>query len=373
MAVTPDTTIRLLKVPIEIDNLNQLTFASATAQLNYFQGLTGYIEEEDLSYQRKDNYIMFPYHIDSIIGYNYCMYQNSNYGSKWFYAFITKMEYENDGVTRVYIETDCYQSWMFEMTLKASFVEREHVNDDTIGKHTIPENLNVGEVKQEGTDFTFPALSSAISNYYIAIMSSWVINDNSVKDGGRQFDGVTLYNNSVFGSLINLIHITQASDVGNLLKFVRRTANDGHSADIQSIFVVPSGLIDSATLTTHTAYAGTQQTQELLFTWYTMPYTTTPKTSTATITKPTSYTGLTLKNNKCYTYPYSYLLVSNNAGSHNVLKYEDFSTTTADFELQLALSVGCSGKVVPKNYKGMVYNNDEAIAVAKYPTCRLVK
>ncbi len=37
--------------------------------------------------------------------------------------------------------------------------------------------------------------------------------------------------------------------------------------------------------------------------------------------------------------------------------------------MHFALSVGCSGKIVPKNYKGMVYNNDEAIAVAKYPTC----
>jgi hypothetical protein len=35
----------------------------------------------------------------------------------------------------------------------------------------------------------------------------------------------------------------------------------------------------------------------------------------------------------------------------------------------MSLSVGCSGRIVPKNYKGVEYNYDESIPVAKYPTC----
>lgn len=59
MAITPDTTIRLIKTPLSIDNKNQLTFANAEAQFNYFQSLP-HIEEDNCSYQRKSNVIRFP-------------------------------------------------------------------------------------------------------------------------------------------------------------------------------------------------------------------------------------------------------------------------------------------------------------------------
>lgn len=372
MAVTPDTTIKLLKVPIEIDNLNQLTFATKTAQYNYFNSLPS-IEEEDLYYQRKDNFISFPAHIDSILEYNYCMYQNSNYSNKWFYAFITRMEYENDGMTRVYIDTDCFQTWQFDIEYKASFVEREHVNDDTIGKHTIPENLDIGEVVQEGTAFTFPALSSAISNFYVGIMSSWQIDDGSVPTTipqGKQHARICVYNNNVYSDNLYLIHITEFTDFKNLSLFINRTSQDGHINDISNIFIIPSGAIDNAALSNpHTAYAVNPADNDYIFSWYTIEVNDSITTSNASITKPTSYTGLTLKNNKCFTFPYSYILVSNNAGSNNIYRYEDFTTTACQFELNLAVSIGCSGRLIPKNYKGMLYNEDEAIPLAKYPTC----
>ena len=375
MAVTPDTTIHLLKVPIEIDNLNQLTFANATAQYNYFISCPKKTED-DVYYQRKDDVIWWSDHIDNILSYNYVMYQNTNYSNKWFYAFITKMEYENDETTKIYIETDVFQTWQFDIVYKASFVEREHVNDDTIGKHTIPENLDIGEVTQEGTAFTFPALSSAISGFYVGIMSSWSIADNSVANPGhtsdsqgKQFDGISVYNNNVYGSQIFLIHISQYTDFQNLLLFIKRTGYDGHTNDISSIFIVPGGAVTFSSLTSHTAYASPSVSTALQFTWYTAPYSTNVVTSTASITKPTSYTNLTLKNNKCFVYPYSYILATNNAGSNNIYRYENFSTTSCGFDLDLAVSIGCSGRLIPKSYKGMTYNEDESIPLAKYPTC----
>ena len=125
MALTPDTEIRLLKLPLTIDNKNQLTFASLEAQTNYFLGITEYIELENCSYQRKDNIIRFPAHIDEIIEYDYIMYKNKNYGDKWFYAFVIGMEYENDGRTNVAIQTDVFQTWQFDILWKQSFIERE--------------------------------------------------------------------------------------------------------------------------------------------------------------------------------------------------------------------------------------------------------
>lgn len=124
MAITPNSGIRLLKVPLALDNKNQLTFDSEGEQYNYFNSLPK-IQIDDCQYQRKDNIIRFPAHIDTIIEYNYVMYQNLNYGEKWFYAFITNMNYVNDGLTEISIMTDVFQTWQFDITWKASFVERE--------------------------------------------------------------------------------------------------------------------------------------------------------------------------------------------------------------------------------------------------------
>lgn len=56
------------------------------------------------------------------------MYRNTSYKDKWFYAFITSMEYKNDGLTYIYIATDVWQTWQFDIIFKHSFVEREMIN-----------------------------------------------------------------------------------------------------------------------------------------------------------------------------------------------------------------------------------------------------
>ena len=142
--ITPRTDVYLLKVPLEIDNTNQLTFANATAQYNYFNSLPK-LAVDHFTYQRKDGTIRFGGNFDALINYNYVMYRNDAYSNKWFYAYIDGMEYLNDNVTAISISTDVFQTWQFDLSYKRTFVEREHVNDDTIGAHTIPENLELGE------------------------------------------------------------------------------------------------------------------------------------------------------------------------------------------------------------------------------------
>lgn len=236
MAVTPNTDIRLLKTPFEIDNQNQLTFSSVSAQTTYFLTLP-HLEEDNCSYQRRDNVIRFPAHIDSILDYNYVMYKNENYTNKWFYAFITNMEYLNDNVTLISIETDCFQTWQFDIVYKKMFVEREHVNDDTIGKHTIPENLNVGEVIEE-TEIEDTSYQN-LFGYWIGIYSDWDIPDSS-SSGGQQYSGITIYNNVVSGNKLYLIKIVDITSYKDLLCFILRTHSDGHVEDIKDIFIIPN-------------------------------------------------------------------------------------------------------------------------------------
>ena len=140
----PITKVYLLDVPLESDYKHTLYFTSAANQQTYFQSKV-VRSFTDFTYQRKDQIIRVPAHYDSIYKCNYVMYQNSAYSNKWFYAFVTDLEYINDGRTDLHIETDVIQTWLFDYQVKASFVEREHVASDTVGQHTLPENVQLGE------------------------------------------------------------------------------------------------------------------------------------------------------------------------------------------------------------------------------------
>lgn len=125
--VTPNTRIILLKSPLQLSNKHQITFANNNEQFQYFYNLPK-LEEDDASYQRKDGVIRFPAHADTLQEYNYCMYQNENYGNKWFYAFITAISYVNDNCSFISIKTDVFQTWQFSLNYLQSFIEREMIS-----------------------------------------------------------------------------------------------------------------------------------------------------------------------------------------------------------------------------------------------------
>jgi hypothetical protein len=90
------------------------------------------------------------------------------------------------------------------------------------------------------------------------------------------------------------------------------------------------------------------------------------------IPKPTRIAmSYTPRNKKLLTYPYCFFNISNNAGTSVSYHYEDFDGNPT-FNLEGILSVGCSTKLYPKNYKNMDLsgNNtfDYGITGAKFPT-----
>jgi hypothetical protein len=148
MIVIPDTEVRLLNaVPLSNTYEHQLTFASETAQTNYFLGKSQQTFL-DFTYQREDATIKVPKSRDSLYSCNYVMYKNKEFGGKWFYGFITKLEYVNPGVTKVHFEIDVFQTWYFKLNFKPSFVVREHAKrwnaDGSPVINTIDEGLDYG-------------------------------------------------------------------------------------------------------------------------------------------------------------------------------------------------------------------------------------
>lgn len=147
MVITPQNEIVLLNLPIEIDQKNVLSFANANAQFQWFRFQSVQKQYDNITYVRKDGYVVVNDNFDNLMQYNYCMYQNENFNTKWFYAFIVKMEWLSPNSTKVYIKTDVFQTYQFDVEYKASWIEREMVNvaDDLIGSNLLNEGLECGE------------------------------------------------------------------------------------------------------------------------------------------------------------------------------------------------------------------------------------
>ena len=347
-AVTPSTDLYLLQCPIEIDNRNQINFSSTTAQYNYFSGLNKLVAN-DFTYQRKDSTIRFPAHIDNIRHYNYVMYRNDNYSNKWFYAFIENMEYVNDNMSLIKIKTDVYQTWQFDLTFKRSFVEREHVNNDAIGAHTLDENLPTGEpIINDTLDYSVGSVDSDSQRYVAQV--------TQLPDGVEVDDA---YKNRVYNGIPQGCYFVVMDQASALTKFSRWYDKKGQQNAIVAMFIAPKMLVNSAHYENYNIGEGVGSTRLgfLPSTFGTYNFPAVGPTYSSTLN------GYIPKNRKMYCYPYSYLMVSNNCGTNIIYKWEDWQDPThTDFYVRGVLSQGCSIRLIPHLYKG----NDPALQAYDY-------
>lgn len=140
---SPTTNLRLCLVPFTNDYTNTMWFANVTSQTSFFTGRARKYFSA-FNYIKKDNTIVVPEHIDNLYGLNYVMYQNSNYTDKWFYAFIDRMEWAGMAQTRLYVSTDCIQTWLFDIDFQQSYVDRCHSDTDAPGDNIVPEDFSGG-------------------------------------------------------------------------------------------------------------------------------------------------------------------------------------------------------------------------------------
>lgn len=350
--ITPNSDVILLKVPLEIDEANQLTFASATAQYNYFNGLTGKLPFDKFTYQRKDGTIRIPALMDDILSYNYVMYRNTAHGSKWFYAFIESMEYVNDSVTAVKIKTDTWQTYQFDLTFKPTFVLREHTNDDTIGSNIVPENVDTGEPT---INDSIVHMSPNITGNFVTFMVSDTGPINKVwTDMPSQYNGI-FSGYAFFG----------VDSLSDAQRIVDRYVDNTREEAIQNIFMAPKSVYGNYTTSIIDTVSPT-------ITIYYPEVMSSPQSIIAsqTISRINTLDGYTPKNNKLYTYPYSYLYVTNNTGSDVEFRYEDFTNATPTFSLGGILCSGCDIKLNPLNYKNVsTANQAYGLKAGKFPVC----
>ena len=355
MIVTPQTEIRLVKVPLSISNKNQITFANKEAQYNYFNGLP-HLTMDGCTYQRKDNRIYYDGKFDDLIQYNYVMYQNEGFSDKWFYAFITDMRYENTEMTSIEIATDVFQTWQFDIIYKESFIEREmcSVAEDYRGNNLLPENLEIGEPVAGGTA-EFDELETVSVVAYSGDKVPGGITGSIAVDlaqGGYTVNGITQ-------SVAFLFCENEWYD--NLMN---RLQQETYSDYIISCFSVPKLAIQDL-MTSENRLAPNDYIYVLQggHTYYTNPVFKT------LVSTPNSLNGYTPRNQKLRTYPYMYLGFNPNNGSTKLYRYENFVEGTPIFKIISEVNPNPTVCFIPQNYRGLVGDSLSDLATMNgYPT-----
>lgn len=89
--------------------------------------------------------------INDMINCNYMSFKNFGAGYpenlRTFYCFITSVDYVNINTVEIQYEIDWIQSYLFDFKYGECFVEREHVNDDTFGKHLLDEGIAITDYR----------------------------------------------------------------------------------------------------------------------------------------------------------------------------------------------------------------------------------
>lgn len=332
MYVLPNTNIKLLKeCPLDNTYTNTLWFADKEKQTNYFLGL---VKKNfyKCSYQRQSKSMRLEARYDDIYECNYLMYQNTGHGNKWFYAFITKIEYVNETTSEVFFEIDVMQTWMFDYTLKESFVEREHSETDNIGDNIVKEDLDIGDYVELGTMYN-----------KVTDMNLLICVATSVDTGGVPTTGALVKN--VYSGVDIVGYECNQNGVNELNKFLYAVNDAGMGDSILNIFMMPSQF-----------YSG-----------FTFP-------ESISIEKETSVLagGYVPRNKKLFTYPYSLLRVTNGQGEASAYQYELFSSDECKFEYAGDKSPTPSVLFYPLNYKGSLKNYEEGIMMSNFPQCAWV-
>ena len=152
-------------VPLDNTYNHTIKFASLSAQQTYFNSVNVVkFTLDEQTYQRVEKGKMrIEIKAEDLYDCNYLAFQNTSFGAKWFYAFITGVEYVNNVTSEITFELDVMQTYLFDITVGECFVEREHVIDDSIGANTIAEPVDCPEPEVED------GLNLFFFNWYVVV------------------------------------------------------------------------------------------------------------------------------------------------------------------------------------------------------------
>jgi predicted PurR-regulated permease PerM len=279
------------------------------------------------------------------------------------------MEYINENCTAVTIETDVYQTYMFDIVKKACFVEREHTNDDTLGNNTVPEGLDTGEYIVNSVDsIGYETSGNPETRVVIGVTKVPEQVYSQMSTTSRTYNGI-------LNGLTYYVFETN-TDAAN---FINAMDLSGLADNIVNVFLAPNKLCNTSQFYTYTISIldfGSVQI-DISFSCNKIPSESTARIlkDSTSISINSTLNGYAPKNNKMFTKEFNYLHITNNNGSDVNLAYEDFINNSPSVRVIGAICPGCSIRLIPENYKKYNTSSNKnvlmeyGLVAGKYPVC----
>ena len=385
--IAPNSTVKILR-SISIDNSyrNTILQSDKSSQFSMFNAYTKY-SLTNYSYQRVNKgAIRVEILADNLYDCNYMLFQNTAYGNKWFYAFITNVNYINDNTSEIEYQIDVMQTWYFDYDLGECYVAREHTLTDNIGEHLIPEDISFGDfIVQESEKFVFPDDMGVVSGYSKFTLIILYVPNNGMIDSftygvsetninyhtftqGSAFVGYTV-NGAYTGCNyvdIDLSNIYASAVIYSVLQIIARELQ----GTVVGMFEVPtvawlsgghkSYYANSPNFNNHIDGDKRAQYQK--------------RFSQPTAFKNPNGSTYTPKNKKLYTAQYSNIVVSSNEGDNVTYNWElsqnNNSNGTKDivFMLDCVCMPNAFVMLYPWLYRGVASDIENSVNLARFPT-----
>lgn len=323
--MTPNSQLYICKgIPWDNDYTHVRLFDNAQAA-NSFILAHKVAERSRYNYVSKDNTIRVDGYSDKYKDCNYIAFNNVSYSNKWYYAFITDIKYINDGSCLITFEEDVFQTWFYDASVRACFVEREHVTDDTIGANTVPENIVMGD----------PVNVGGSNKQYV---HTWYMYVSQLAPGVEDMD-LTILNPGDEGNKTSGFYKIRLGDLGDTMDtLIKLYTHKGMLEAINSVFA----LTDVENIGGPITFAPVD-----------------------------TFGGYTPKNNKLLCYPYNYMTIVM-AGSEIAYRYEYFTDRSPSFQLKQPLYPGGASYIFPIGYQqgvgNDVFNLENSVTTGAYPT-----
>lgn len=302
--VIPDAEVWLCSnIPFDMNYENTMLFSTTTEQ---FQTISSKALQvvSNCMYIRKTGRLRLEVGFAVATRINYLIYKNTSFEGKYFYAFVTNCYYINNNTAEFSFVEDVMQTWMFEVSLKDSYVEREHIANDTMYASLTEENIEMGEV------YVHSQFQDKFSRTFkICVTTSFVRNAGEDDETGTY----TLPEGKIYGKTYSGLHneYFDSADAANF--YIQQINNEGRIDGVISITMIPDTYQAGKIVENVTAIIPFNSSSEEVDT-------------TNRIAKKESSTymfgGYTPKNKKLYNYPYRYVKVLNGRGSAGIYRWE---------------------------------------------------
>lgn len=340
MFIYPNSTIKILRnVPLDPSFDHTIFFTTPADQQEYFNSKVKYTLTNQ-TYQRvKKEWMRIGIQAENLYDCNYIMFQNTSFGSKWFYAFITAVEYINDSVSEIRFFIDPMQSWHFDYLLEECFVEREHSASDTFNNWNVEEDLNYGD------EYIFRESQSLPTKVFDMNEQKLCILQPNIIQGQRVANTFTVGNVTCPMNVKDDIDVVDTTSLDNFLSTITDVDN------VQMIYQYPSKFynVNHATLT----YT------------FSIPPNFTLNTSTVT----GLFDDYQPRNGKLFCYPYNFILATNHSGETAIYRWEDWADSAwrGHFDVKCAYISTPQALMYPRYYRGISQDWDSGLVYNNFP------